>query len=127
LLGLAFKRDTNDIRNSPSIDIVNFLLGKQVKEINCFDPAAMPMFKNIFPESEQVEYSSNELEAIKDADVIIIATDWPQFRGLADILMANNNKPLIMDGRRMLQHRYSDLVAGGFTVIAVGSPLMRGV
>lgn len=128
LLGLAFKRDTNDIRNSPSIDIVNFLIGKQVKEINCFDPAAIPMFKNIFPESEQIKYLSNELEAIKNADVIIIATDWPQFRGLADVLVnEKNNKPLIMDGRRMLQHRYSDLVAGGFTVIAVGSPLMRGV
>ena len=128
LLGLAFKRDTNDIRNSPSIDIVNFLIGKQVKEINCFDPAAIPMFKNVFPESEQIKYLGNELETIKDADVVIIATDWPQFRGLADVLVnEKNNQPLIMDGRRMLQHRYGDLQKAGFEIIAVGSPFIKGL
>ncbi len=127
LLGVAFKRDTNDIRNSPSIDIVKFLFDKQVKKINCFDPAAIPMFKNIFPESEQIKYVSNELEAVKEAEVIIIATDWPQFRGLADILLNENNKSLIMDGRRMLQHRYSDLQQAGFKIIAVGSPFIKGL
>ncbi len=62
---------------------------------------------------------------MKHADVIIIATDWPQFRGLADILIAEKKRPLIMDGRRMLQHRYSDLVSAGFDVVAVGSPFLK--
>lgn len=126
LLGLAFKQETNDTRNSPSIDIVNFLLEKQVGEICCYDPAAMEMFKYLFKESEKIKYFPDELEAIKDVDVVILATDWPQFRGLADkILMEEKKRPLIMDGRRLLQHRYIDLQKAGFDIIAVGSPLLK--
>jgi len=127
LVGTAFKRDTNDIRNSPSIDIVNFLMEQPVKKVHVYDPAAMPSFKQVFPESDQVEYFDHEFEAVKEADVIIIATDWPQFRGLADAIISElKNKPLIMDGRRMLQHRYQDLQAAGFNIIAVGSPFIPG-
>ncbi|MDD4477277.1 MAG: nucleotide sugar dehydrogenase [Patescibacteria group bacterium] len=128
LLGLAFKRDTNDIRNSPSLDIVNFLSQKQVKEIRMYDPAAMENFKNEFPESEVLKYFKNGEETIENADVIIIASDWPQFRGLADILLDNFKiKPLIMDGRRIFQHRYEDMQKAGFNVIAVGSPFVKNV
>ncbi|PIZ96635.1 MAG: UDP-glucose/GDP-mannose dehydrogenase family protein, partial [Candidatus Magasanikbacteria bacterium CG_4_10_14_0_2_um_filter_33_14] len=123
ILGVAFKRDTNDIRNSASIEIMNYLADKNFAEVNVYDPAAMENFKKMFPESEKVRYHNHEFEAIKNSDIIIIATDWPQFRGLADVLMAEstNNKPLIADGRRMLQHRYDDLKGAGFKVVAVGS------
>ncbi|MBU0660572.1 nucleotide sugar dehydrogenase [Patescibacteria group bacterium] len=125
LLGLAFKRDTNDTRNSPSIDIVHMLKEEGVKKIIAYDPAAVPMFQKDFPASEQIEYVTHEFEAIKEADVIIVATDWPQFRGLADIIIAElDKKPLIMDGRRMLQHRYKDLQHVGCKIIAVGSPFI---
>jgi len=81
----------------------------------------------LFPESGSVKYCNNEFEAIEDVDVIIISTDWPQFRGLADTLMTElKNRPLIMDGRRMLQHRYDDLQKAGFDIIAVGSPFIKG-
>jgi UDPglucose 6-dehydrogenase len=121
LLGCAFKRDTNDIRNSPAIDIVNFCMEKGVKHIHIYDPAAMSMMRNMFPEHEHVSYVENAEAAMNGADVVIIATDWPQFRGLADTLLAREARPLIMDGRRMLQHRYNELVSAGFTIIAVGS------
>ena len=128
LLGQAFKQDTNDIRNSPSIDSVRFLQEKRVKKIQTYDPAAMEMFKLLFPASEQLIYLKDEFEAIKDADVIIIAADWPQFRSLADkMLSESQNPPLIMDGRRMLQHRYNDLQQAGFDIIAVGSPFLPGI
>jgi len=122
LLGTAFKRDTNDIRNSPSIDIVNFLKEQTVKNINIYDPAAGEMFAKLFPSDEMIKYFGHEFEAIKNADVLIIATDWPQFRGLADVLISEFTeiKPIIMDGRRMLQHRYDDLKKAGFKIIAVG-------
>lgn len=122
LLGLSFKRDTNDTRNSAAIEIINFLVEKQVQAINCYDPAAMKNFRRDIGNNEKIEYLDNETDAIKDVDVIIIATDWPQFRGLADNLLQNSNRPLIMDGRRMLQHRYRDLVKNDFRIIAVGSP-----
>lgn len=125
LIGLAFKRDTNDIRNSPSLDIVKFLLEKSVKRIQTFDPAAMANFKLVFPDSDQVVYFEHDYEAIKGVDVIIVSTDWPQFRGLADPILAEPGaKALIMDGRRILQHRYQDLQAAGHDIIAVGSPFL---
>ncbi len=122
VLGLAFKRDTNDTRNAPSVEIMHFLNEKNVGKIFLYDPAAKELFAKQFPASEKNIYVDHEFEAITDADVVIIATDWPQFRGLADMLMAEKKRPLIMDGRRMLQHRYNDLVSAGFDVIAVGSP-----
>jgi len=129
VLGLAFKRDTNDIRNSPSIDIVNFLLEREVKEIKLFDPAAMESFQKMFPESEKITYFKNEENAIVGADAVIIAADWPLFRGLGDKLLTifQDKKPLLMDGRRMLEHHLDALQKAGFDVIMVGSPFLKGV
>ncbi len=125
LVGLAFKRDTNDTRNSASIEIIPFLREKGVTDIRAYDPAAMDFFKEDFKDATDISYCSNEFDTVLDADIIIIATDWPQFRGLADIIIEKSNKkPLIMDGRRMLQHRYSDLRDQGFDIIAVGSPFI---
>jgi UDPglucose 6-dehydrogenase len=127
LLGTAFKRDTNDVRNSASIELVQYMQEKQVGIINVYDPSAIPMFQDIYPASDQIVYTDHEFEAMKDADVIIISTDWPQFRGIADVIISElSQKPLIMDGRRMLQHRYADLAMAGSDVIAVGSPFIQG-
>jgi UDPglucose 6-dehydrogenase len=130
LLGTAFKRGTNDIRNSPSIEIMRFLQDQKIDQVNVHDPAAMENFQEKFPASETISYLDHEFDAIQSADVVIISTDWPQFRGLADVMMAEMNgaeKPLIMDGRRMLQHRYNDLQQAGFDIIAVGSPFIKGI
>ncbi|HBU06916.1 MAG TPA: hypothetical protein DEB09_02440 [Candidatus Magasanikbacteria bacterium] len=139
LLGVAFKRDTNDIRNSSSIEIGNFLKEKQVKTVQIYDPAGMDFFKQVFPESNQFVYCKSEIECVmaipttppiggaNGVDVIIIATDWPQFRGLGELILQLPNRPLIMDGRRMLQHNYIDLQQAGFDVIAVGSPFLKGI
>ena len=127
LLGVAFKRDTNDVRNSASIEIMKFLLDHQVEKVFVYDFAAMENFKMIFPESDIIEYKTHEFEAVKDADVIIISTDWPQFRGLADMIIGElEGNKLIMDGRRMLQHRYDGLQEAGFDIIAVGSAFIEG-
>ncbi len=126
LIGLAFKRDTNDTRNAAAIEITNFLLEQQVGKIKAYDPAATENFKYIFKDNSKIEYVSHEFEAVKDVDVIIIAADWPQFRGLADSMIAGlKTRPLIMDGRRMLQHRYNDLNNAGFNIIAVGSAFLK--
>lgn len=124
LIGTAFKRDTNDIRNSASIEIMHFLQEQNVAQVKVYDPEAMPMFASQFSASNTLTYASHEYEAMKQADVVIIASDWPQFRGIADVLISEAARPLIMDGRRMLQHRYADLVQTGFDVIAVGSPFL---
>lgn len=125
LLGVAFKRDTNDIRNSPAIDIARFALDHDCRELRVYDPVAGDQFAKLFPADDRTKYFSHEFGAVQGADVIIITSDWPQFRGLADVLMTEvKTRPLIMDGRRMLQHRYQDLQQAGFTVLAVGSPAL---
>jgi len=124
LLGTAFKRDTNDIRNSASIDIATFCGEQGVSEVRIYDPSAIPMFKKVFPPSKIFTYVDHEYEAIKGADIVFIATDWPQFRGMGDVLLNETARPVIMDGRRMLQHRYTDLKNAGFQIIAVGSPFI---
>jgi len=125
LIGLSFKQDTNDTRNSPSINIVNFLLEHKVKEVKLYDPVAMDMFKQIHPASIELIYTSSEVEALHGADVVIISTDWPQFRNVADLILLSANRPvLLMDGRRLLQHRYDELRQAGANIIAVGSPFL---
>ncbi len=125
LLGTAFKRSTNDIRNSPAIDIVRFLNEKKVGEVRVYDPAAMDSFKRLFPPTKKLRYFPNESKAVDGADAVILATDWPQFRGLGDLLRGLKRRPLLMDGRRMLQHFYPDLRKAGFAIIAVGSAFKK--
>ncbi|MBI2444519.1 MAG: UDP-glucose/GDP-mannose dehydrogenase family protein [Candidatus Magasanikbacteria bacterium] len=128
LLGLAFKQDTNDVRNSPATPIVNFLREQRVRQIRAYDPTAMENFKGEFPPAENMVYGTDEWQTMAGSDVIIIATDWPQLRGLADTLPERlPGRPLIMDGRRLWHHRYADLQAAGFSIIAVGSPFLRKV
>ncbi|MHB8055377.1 MAG: nucleotide sugar dehydrogenase [Candidatus Aminicenantales bacterium] len=122
LLGVAFKRNTNDIRNSPSLEIVPFLVGKKVREIRIYDPAAVEDFRRVFPPSPRIKYVGAESEAIAGADTVIIATEWSRFRGLDELLKKLKKRPLIMDGRRMLQSAYGPLRKAGFKIIAVGSP-----
>jgi len=126
LLGTAFKRSTNDVRNSSALEIAAYLLDKRVRSLRVYDPAAMESFQQVHPPSQKVRYFSNEAKAIDDADAVIIATDWPQFRGLGELLRGLDRKPLILDGRRMLQHFYVQLQKSGFDIIAVGSPYLKG-
>jgi len=126
ILGLAFKRDTNDIRDSAAVKIMDLILSKNIKEIIAYDPAAMENFKRSFSSIEKIRYSANEAEAIKDADAVIIATDWPQFREVGALIMQSDKKPIIMDGRRMLRHKYDELQNKGYNIIAVGSPFLKG-
>lgn len=128
LLGVAFKQDTNDIRNSPSIDIMNFLAERQVDSVKIYDPAALGWFKTVFKPSEKIVYAADEAEALSGAEAVIISADWPQFRGVGDILLSSKKTvSLIMDGRRILQNRYSELQRAGYDIIAVGSPFMKSI
>jgi len=122
LLGLAFKRDTNDTRNSPSVTIAKTLLEEGVQTIEAYDPVAANMFALDFPDENRLHYAKTLAEAIDGADVIIVSTDWPQFRELSAALLDNayTNRPLVMDGRRMLSHQYEDLSAAGYKIIPVG-------
>lgn len=78
MLGLSFKPNTNDIRESPSIFIINSLLKANAK-VKAYDPVAMDDAKRIFP---KITYCKDTYDAVKGADAVVIVTEWNQFRNL---------------------------------------------
>ena len=129
ILGLAFKQDTNDMRNSAALGATEFLLAKNIKQIKAYDPVAGSNYLKYFTEDKDVNkiaLVNTEAEAIFGVDVLIIATDWPQFRGLEDLIIEKLPKgAVIMDGRRMLAQKYGELAENGYNIIAVGSPAIK--
>jgi len=98
VLGLAFKQNTDDIRKSPSIDIIKLLL-KEGAKIKCFDPLAMDNTKKILPD---LTYCQDEYETAKTSDALVIATEWNQFRNL-DLLKIKKllKSPILLDLRNL--------------------------
>lgn len=78
ILGLSFKPNTDDIRESPALYIIHTLLNKKAL-LKVYDPAAMENTKNIFPD---IIYCSDPYSVAKNADALVIVTEWNQFRNL---------------------------------------------
>ena len=117
-LGLAFKGDTDDIRESPAVEIVKKLL-KAGATITAYDPAAMDRAKEVLPPSESLKYASNLYEAAKDADAVLILTDWKEF-GAIDLVKLNGSVrfPIVIDGRNL--YKAEQMQSHGFTYVSVG-------
>lgn len=114
VLGLAFKPNTDDIRFAPSIDIINYLQ-KEGAKIKAYDPEAMEKAKKLL----EIEYCKDPYEAAKDIDVLLILTEWNEFKEL-DLekiknLMKNN---LIVDGRNI--YNPEEMKKLGFNYISIG-------
>ena len=100
VLGLAFKSETDDIRESPSVTIIDRLLKSKVR-IQVHDPKALENAKNIF--YDKIIYCNNVLQAVKGADVLIIATEWNEYRSMDLNKIAELMKTkIIIDTRNML-------------------------
>ena len=117
ILGLTFKPNTDDMRESPSLVIVPELV-KVVKNINVYDPAGMPIAKNM-KEFTGVNWKDNTYECIKNTDCIVIITEWNEFRALdlekVKILL---NKPVIIDLRNI--YKPASMAELGFQYISLG-------
>ncbi len=130
VLGLSFKQRTNDMRDSSSLKVVESLLARGVKEVRAYDPLAVEEAKRYFnPDKnhlfEKVTYHDSVKDALTGSDMVFISTDWEEFRGLSRTIEQAVKPPfLIMDGRRMIPD-YNELVARGYSYIAVGSPHMK--
>ncbi len=131
LLGMAFKQRTNDMRDSSSLKVVELLLGRGVGSIRAYDPLATHEAKHYFnPENNhlfsKISYFDSAKAAIEGSDILFISTDWEEFRGLSRTIEEMVKPPyLIIDGRRMIPD-YQELVAHGYSYIAVGSHYMPG-
>ena len=115
VLGLAFKKDTDDMRFAPSIDIINDLQ-KEGARIKAYDPEAMENSKTFL---KDVVYCNNPYDAAKDADILLILTDWNEFVSLdfKKIGSIMKNK-VIVDGRNLYSPK--EMKEHGFRYISTG-------
>ncbi len=103
VLGLAFKQDTDDVRESPAIPIARMLVREGV-HLKAYDPIALETARAVLPDPE-IEFVGTLGEAIKDIDAAIVVTRWDEFRQLPDLISKLPSAPLLIDGRRMLDKR----------------------
>jgi UDPglucose 6-dehydrogenase len=130
LLGLAFKKRTNDMRDSAALKVVESLLAKGVNSIRAYDPLAMedarqhwfnPEKNHLF---ERISYHASAKEAIDGSDALYISTDWEEFRGLSHTIQNTVQPPyLVMDGRRMIPD-FETLFNAGYGYLPVGGTLL---
>jgi UDPglucose 6-dehydrogenase len=99
LWGLAFKPNTDDIRDAPAIDMINALTAAGAT-ITAYDPEAMSNVKNKI--GDKIKYATNQYEALTGADILVIATEWSEFR-TPDFEIIEKELPskVIFDGRNL--------------------------
>jgi UDPglucose 6-dehydrogenase len=117
VLGLAFKPNTDDIRFAPAIDLVQRLLAEGAK-VRAYDPEAMDRARAVLP---QIEYAKSPYEAAEEAEALLIATEWDEFRKLDwERIRGVMARPLIVDGRNLLSPR--EMKSQGFEYRSFGRP-----
>jgi UDPglucose 6-dehydrogenase len=120
VLGLSFKGGTDDIRESPALDIVQQLL-KEGCTVSAFDPAAMERAKEVIPASATMHYVNDPYAAAEDADALLILSDWQEFRELdLDRLHYTLRYPIVIDGRNL--YSPTEMRQREFTYLSVGRP-----
>ncbi len=123
LWGLAFKPNTDDIREAPSVILINEL-SKRGATITAYDPKAVPTAKNIYKENDNITFCNNNIEAVQNADALVIVTEWLEFRSpdfsqLSDTLQDS----VIFDGRNLYQP--DNVSRYGLDYICVGRPRVK--
>lgn len=118
VLGLAFKPDTDDIRFAPSLTIINELISAGAK-VKTFDPIAMENVKKKLGEEKNVHFCKDSYEAATDADLLIIVTEWNEFKQL-DLAKVKDamKSPNLIDGRNIYDPAKAKAL--GFTYMGVG-------
>jgi UDPglucose 6-dehydrogenase len=119
ILGLSFKPDTDDMRFSPSIDIINFLL-EEGAILRLYDPQALENAERIFSsQKNKIKFFNDPYQAIKSADCLCILTAWEEFKKL-DFKKIKKlmHYPLIADGRNMFDKE--KMISLGFEYIGIG-------
>ena len=114
--GLAFKPRTDDMREAPSIDLINGLLEAGAK-VKAYDPEAAENAKDFF--GDRITYCEHNYDCLDGADALLVVTEWSAFRGPDFDLIAQKLKaPVIFDGRNLYEPER--LAARGFTYYAIG-------
>jgi UDPglucose 6-dehydrogenase len=114
--GLAFKPNTDDMREAPSVIIINELL-KNGATVSAYDPAAIDTSKVYLKDT--ITYASGEYETLDKADALLVFTEWNEFRNPDfEVLKEKLSEPVIFDGRNIFTpEKMKDL---GFTYYSIG-------
>ena len=121
LWGLAFKPNTDDIREAPALEIIDALL-EQGATVAAFDPEAMNNVKNIM--GNKISFCDTPYDCLHDADALIIATEWNEFRTPDfDKIISMLKEPVIFDGRNVFD--VASLEKKGFHYESIGRPLVN--
>ena len=121
LWGLAFKPDTDDIREAPALYIIDELV-EAGANVTAFDPEAMPNVKGLI--GDKITYASNEYEALENADALVVCTEWgifrnPDFDKIASLL----NDKVIFDGRNLFD--LNEMNERGFYYSSIGRSVVQ--
>jgi UDPglucose 6-dehydrogenase len=120
LWGLSFKPDTDDIREAPSLDAIEYILS-QGAYLQIFDPIAMPTGKKYFKNTANISWYESELDAATDADAVILVTEWKQFQFIDfKMIKEKMNGKAFFDGRN--QYKVSEMRNKGFDYFCIGIP-----
>jgi UDPglucose 6-dehydrogenase len=115
VLGLSFKPETDDMRESPAVDIIKELQNRGAT-VKAFDPVAMEEARHSLPD---IEFATDEFDAIEGADVLVFLTEWNQFRALdMERVKRLLKSPKIADLRNIYEP--SDMRELGFEYVGVG-------
>lgn len=119
--GLAFKPNTDDVREAPALYIIDKLLAEGAN-VQAFDPEAMETFPLAF--NKEIKYCNNQYEALDNADALLILTEWNVFR-TPDLqkVKAGLNEPLIFDGRNVFDVK--EMQKNSFKYISIGRPTVN--
>lgn len=116
--GLSFKANTDDLRESAALDIIDYLTARGMR-VQAFDPVAGGNAKKTYKDNPLVAIFDRQYETLKKADALLVATEWNQFRTPNyDRIKENLNAPLIFDGRNLYSGEY--LASKGFAYFCVG-------
>ena len=119
--GLAFKPDTDDIREAPALYMIESLLNEGA-EISAFDPEAMPNVQAVI--GEKINYAKDEYDALKDADALLICTEWGIFRNPDfDKIQSLMNDSVLFDGRNLFD--IEEMSEKGFFYASIGRSLIE--
>ena len=117
VLGLAFKQNTDDMRDAPSLDILPALMAAGAK-VRAYDPEAMTEASHLL---EGVDFATSPYDAIQNADAMVIITEWDQFRALDfERVKAALNTNIVVDLRNI--YSPEDMAARGFAYTSIGRP-----
>ncbi|MET0345270.1 MAG: UDP-glucose/GDP-mannose dehydrogenase family protein [Casimicrobiaceae bacterium] len=118
--GLAFKPNTDDMREAPALVVID-ALGKRGAAIVAYDPVAMDEARRVFAGAPHVSFASSPAKACEGADALVIVTEWKEFRSQdLDTLRRKLKQPLLFDGRNLYEPALAR--AAGLEYFSIGRP-----